>query len=491
MKAGFVAAGAVIATIALGAAAVPLVERYVASEIKVNMERDGQLTVREVSVGLFSRRLTLSDLRSKRAGDFSAARWEASGLAWPLGELLEGRTPFGNLQLGDPLHADHLEVEDAKISDAVRGITWNIGALKIDGLDVARYDANVGDPYASVVVSARAVAATTARHLDMRNIFAAGPTGDTFGFGAISAEGIDHGKIASVTATSLEVAPQKAGQPAFKIDEMRFKNLDLAKNLAILTAGTWRPGAPIGQLDLGEGIFQGFSGDVFTRYGLRLGKVSTETVHDNAQVSHSRTRIEGFAFAPPANQLELLKFRLTLLAMGLQELKLDFDCSGDIDRGKGELTVSRCALTGPELGVLSLDAKYIQADDAFWRAIQGGDFLQIYRSKVALASAKLALADKGLLTRGMRALGTMTGQSEAATRAKIAEQVRRFQPAGLLITDDLTKLLETVARFVEKGGTLSLDAKPEPPLGMDKLGILARPGPDLVSLLGLTATLSR
>ena len=491
MKAGFVAAGAIVVTIALGAAAVPLVESYVAGEIKTNMERDGQVTVREVSVGLFDRRLTLTDVKSSHAGDFSAARWEASGLSWPMSELLQGHTPFGNVQLGDPLRAEHLEIADAHIADAVRGITWNIGDLRVDGLDIARYDANIADPYASVVVSARIAAATTARHLDIRNVYASGPTGNTVGFGTISADGIDHGKIASLTASSLEAASQQAGQPTFKVGDIRLKNLDLTRNLALLTGGTWRPGAPMGQLDLEQGTLQDFSGEVFARYGIKLGKVSTETVHDSPEVSHSRTRIEGFSFAPPANQLELLKFRLTLLAMGLQEVKLDFDCSGDIDRGKGVLTVGRCTLTGPDLGVLSLDARYIHGDEAFWQALQGGDFLQLYRSKVALESVKLAFADKGLLTRGMRAFGTVSGKSEAAARALVAEQVRRYQPAGVLITDDLTKLQETVARFIEKGGTLTLDAKPDPPLGIDKLAALARPGPDLVSLLGLTATLSR
>src|SRR6202000_3215481 len=98
----------------------------------------------------------------------------------------------------------------------------------------------------------------------------------------------------------------------------------------------------------------------------------------------------------------------------------------------------KCTLTGPDLGVLSLDAKYINADELFWHGVQGGDFLQLYRSKVALQSAKLSLADKGLLTRSLKALGTVSGQSEAAARARIAGEVRHFQPANVLITDDLT-----------------------------------------------------
>jgi hypothetical protein len=69
-------------------------------------------------------------------------------------------------------------------------------------------------------------------------------------------------------------------------------------------------------------------------------------------------------------------------------------------------------------------------------------------------------------------------------------EIRRYQPHGVLITHDMTKVLDTVARFVEQGGTLTLDARPQPPLGLDKLEYLSRPGADLVNALGLTATLS-
>jgi hypothetical protein len=48
-----------------------------------------------------------------------------------------------------------------------------------------------------------------------------------------------------------------------------------------------------------------------------------------------------------------------------------------------------------------------------------------------------------------------------------------------------------VARFVETGGTLTIDAKPDPPVGLDRVSYLRTPGPDWVSVLGLSATLSR
>ena len=74
-------------------------------------------------------------------------------------------------------------------------------------------------------------------------------------------------------------------------------------------------------------------------------------------------------------------------------------------------------------------------------------------------------------------MATTSGQPLAAVRAGFAQEVRRFQPPGVLITEDMTKLLDTVARFIETGGTLTLEAKPDTPIGIDKLEYFRRPGP--------------
>jgi len=36
-----------------------------------------------------------------------------------------------------------------------------------------------------------------------------------------------------------------------------------------------------------------------------------------------------------------------------------------------------------------------------------------------------------------------------------------------------------------------VEAKPDAPIGLDKIEYFSRPGPDLVNVLGLSATLSR
>jgi hypothetical protein len=108
-----------------------------------------------------------------------------------------------------------------------------------------------------------------------------------------------------------------------------------------------------------------------------------------------------------------------------------------------------------------------------------------------LGGVKLVVADRGLVERSLKAVATTTGQTLPQVRADFAQEVRRFQPPGILISEELTKLLDTVARFIERGGTLTVEAKPEVPIGLDKIDYFSRPGPDLVNVLGLSATLSR
>ena len=248
---------------------------------------------------------------------------------------------------------------------------------------------------------------------------------------------------------------------------------------------------PIGRIAVEKGSASGFGGEGLSRYGISLGSITTETTHDGKEVSRSRTRIDDFVLAPPLSGLEAIQVRLVLQAMGLKEIRLGFDCAGVEDRAKAEIAINRCALSGPDLAEINFTGKLVRADDAFWKAIDEGDSLAFLRTKAALGAAKLVIADKGLLERALKAIALTTGRSAPEMRAMAAREVRQFQPSGVLITEDLTKLLDTVARFVETGGTLTLDAKPDPPVGVDKVSYFRIPGPDWVSLLGLSATLSR
>ena len=255
--------------------------------------------------------------------------------------------------------------------------------------------------------------------------------------------------------------------------------------IAALSSDQWRPGAPSGRFHVENASLSGFGGDTLARYGISLGSVSIETNHVGDKVSRSRTRIEGFVLAPPLQGLEGLQVRMALLSMGLKEVKLDLDCTATDDRAKGELALDRCALSRRRAWAkIDLAGRIVHADQAFWHAVDDGDPAALDQSTAALASARLVLADKSLLERGLKALSTVTGQPVSATRANLARDIRRYQPTGVLISQAMTKLLDTVARFVEQGGTLTVDAKPEPPVGIDRLRSLASPGADLVGVLG-------
>ena len=492
MKKSVIAAVAVIALAGAVVAAVPIVQTYAADRIKAEIERDGVTTVESVEVGLFDRRISLNGIKSAGEAELSVGRWQASGLAWPLGELMRGRTPLAGFRWGDPLQADRIELQDVRLVDRAAGSSWSVGALVIDGLDLARFDATYNGGYRFQALVARTMGALSMRRLEERNaLFTLPETGDTFGMASVVVEGYERGRIASMTVSSLEAAAKDGQAPLYKIADIKAGGVDLSRQIAAVSSDKWQPGAPTGRVHVDNARASGFSGETLTRYGISLGGISLETVREGDKLSRSRTRVEGFVLAPPLRGLEGLQMRIAFQTMGLKDVKADLDCAGTEDRGKGELSLDRCALVGPGLGEINLTGRIVQADPAFWDAVDDGDALALSESKAALGSARLMLADKSLLERGLKALATVTGQPVSVTRANLARDIRRYQPTGVLISQAMTQLLDTVARFVEQGGTLTIDSKPEQPVGFDRFGYLISPGADLVSVLGLSATLSR
>ena len=491
MRKSVIALIAVVVLAGAAAAAVPVIERHAAAGIKSEIERGGTAKVDEVSVSLLGRRVTLVNLKSKGAmEEVSIGRWQASGLAWPIGELLAGRTPLTGFHWGDPLSADRVELENMAMADRASGGRWNTDVLLIEGFDLARYDANYDGTFRFTVLIARAMGALSVRRLEQRNTRVTLPgSGETVGLGSVVVEGYERGLIAKLAMDGMDVASGE-GQPAqFSIAETKATKVDLGRTIAAMSSDQWFPGAPSGRVQIETAKATGFGGELFKRYGISLGEVSFQTAQVGDKVSRTRTRIDGFVLAPPLRGLGGLSLRMTLQSMGLKEVKADFDCHGTEDQDKGELTLDRCALVSPGLGEIELSARIVNADAIFWNALDESDLLALQDSTAALGAARLVLTDKSLLERGLRAFATLTGQPVATLRANWAHEVRRFQPAGVLISQSMTHLLDTAARFVEQGGTLVVEARPEPPVGFDRLEYLLNPGADLVSTLGLKATL--
>lgn len=492
MRKAAVAGVAAIAVIGAAAAAVPVVQGYAASRIKTEIERNGVSTVDQVEVSLLERRIALTDLKSASGAGLSIKRWEVWGLGWPLAELLRGRVPLAGWRWGDPLQADRIEVRDLRTGGRDGGGGWSIESLSVEGLGLERFDGGEDSSPDPVVLVARALTALSFRRLDQRGtVFSLAGGGDTVGVASIALEGYQNGRVAGLTLAGIEATAGNGRAPLFRVADVAVSGLDASRLLTVYSSADWQPGAPMGRVRLDRAAASGFSGETMARYGISLGSVTMETAREGDTISRSRTRIDGFVLAPPLRGLESLKLRLALQAMGLREIKLGFDCAGTEDRDKGEITIDRCALSGPNLADINFTARLAGADEAFWQAVDDGEPAALYESKAALESARLVLADGGLLERALKALAATTGQALPATRANIARDIRRFQPADVLITQELTMLLDTVARFVEQGGTLTLEARPEPPLAVERIDYLMSPGADLVNALGLKATLAR
>jgi hypothetical protein len=490
VKKKVIAAVAVIVLAGAAVAAVPIVESHAAARIKAEIERDGATKVGNVEVGLLDRRIALLDLKSTGGPQLSVGRWQASGLAWPLDELLRGRTPLAGFQWGDPLRAERIELSDVRLVDSAANSGWSVGSLVMEGFDLARYDPQYQGDYRFQALVARALGALSIRRLEERNIIFSLPGADTFGAASAVVDRYERGRIASMTLGSIEGTAKDEPSPLFKIADFKAAGIDMTRMIAALSSDKWQPGAPSGRAHVDSFNASGFSGDLLARYGISLASVNLETVHGGDKISRSRTRVEGFVLAPPLRGLQGLQMRLALQSMGLKEVKLDLDCAGTDDRARGELTLDRCALVGPGLGEIDLSGRIAGADQPFWRAIDDGDFGALDESHAGLAAAQLVLADQSLLERGLKALSTVTGKPVSETRANLAGEIRRYQPADVLISEDMTKLLDTVARFVERGGTLTIDAKPDPPIDVEGVKPLLKPGADLVRLLGLSATLA-
>lgn len=489
MRKSLVAALAAVVVAGAAVAAVPLVEHRAARQIKADIERDGATRVDSVEVGLFDRKIVMNDLKAVRVGEISIGRWEASGLAWPLGELIKGNTPLSGLKLGDPLRAKHLEVHDlTMVQDKAR---WSVASLAVDEFSLDRYDPAVG-PGQFSHLTARILAALSMGHAEEKGATVTNLlTNEKLAIDSLVIDRFDKGQVGAMVMTGFELGGKPLGEPMFRMAEFKLGDLDFQRGLKAMSGVAWRPGMPLGRVDLGSASMTGFGGEALRRYGIALGSITHQSKYENKDVRHSRMLVEGFVLNPPAGNREALQIRIVLQAMGLKELKLAMDCSGTEDRAKGEVGVDRCALSGPDLGEVDLSLKVVNADPPFWQAIDDGNTFALLGSKAGVGGARIVVADRGLVERSMKAVAATSGQAPAAVRAAFAQEVRRYQPPGVLITDDLSKLLDTAAHFIERGGTFTLEAKPPSPIGLDKAPYFSRPGPDLVDALGLSATLSR
>ncbi len=179
----------------------------------------------------------------------TAARWEASGLAWPLGELLHGRTPLSGLRLGDPIRAQRVEADDLHVT-TLDGQAWTFGKVLFEGLDLERFDADLAPTALQVsVLGARLLRAASVHRFEERDVIhTIAFTGNTVGFKSLTVNDLDHGQVGSFDLAALEATGKASTEPSFRMASLKGEGLDLRRVLAALSSPAWRPGMPIGRI---------------------------------------------------------------------------------------------------------------------------------------------------------------------------------------------------------------------------------------------------
>ncbi len=475
-------------------AALPVAERWLAARVKESLEQDGTARADAVSVDLLERRVVFSGLSVRFGPELRIGQLEATGLAWPLAEMVKGEFPLTGWHWGDPLNVRRLDLAKVKLASRSNELQWDIDRILVEDVVLARHTTATGRGALPVHRVARALLALSVGRIEIGTVRGSVPLsgGRDAGFAGLAVDGYDRGQVRRLVMTGAWGAAYDKEPPPVMLADLTLKGLSVARVLSAMSSENWRLGGPSGRISVDSLNASGFGGELMRRYGVSVAGVGLETTHDSATRSRTRLHIDDVVLAPPLSGLQAIALRMTLQAMGLNQAKAGFACTATEDRGAGEIAIDDCTLQAAGLATIRLALRIVNGDEALWHALDEGDLLLLSDSGAGLASARVVAVDQSLLERSARAVAAMTRQPlTPAIRAGWAREVRRYQPPGIMISQAMTQLLDTVARFVEQGGTLTIEAKPERPVGLDRFDYLAGPGADLVSALGVTATLAK
>lgn len=468
----------------LGAVSVPFLEDQSALRIKETVDRSGSHTVGSVDVSLLARRVTFHDMRNRNAPDFAIGRMQVSGLAWPLGDLLSGRLPYADYRPGDPLRADRIQIDDARFSTAIEQTT--IKSMTIDAVDLGGYDGAVHelskdpDVMQNAALQARLLAGLSMGKVQMTQFTHSVKNLHDVRSDRISMDRVDHGRVGSFTASNMTfVTPGNEGVDVaeFKVTDLDFRRL--LKNTSSPSLGLF---GPVGHADVGSMYLAGFGGKFLSRYGLALDGIGFTSTEEGPGESRNQFRVDGLVFTLPREANDMGPMAKLMQQAGLKELKIGLDCRFSSSRPKAILSFERCALAGPAIGEVDFTASLVEVDKAFWKAFDEYEPAFMNGSGISVDSARLRVMDRGIVDFSLKAM--------SISRSDAAREIRRFQPPSVLISQDMTALLDTVAGFVEKGGVLTIDANPDSPIALNASRRLFTRGADLMSMLGLSASRS-
>lgn len=485
---------AVVGVLTAGAVAgLPIAEERIADAIKVRAGLRSGLKLATVQVSLLQRRIVVTELTMTPGPDSTlrVGRVDVRGLGWPIADLLAGRTPFTGWKWGDPFQADRVEIDDFEFVHTIDG-EWRMAKLIVEGIYLPEHEQPAELPGDSMARKAIAFSHLTVQRIEQREFSYQPP--DEFGM-ALKAKTLGFGSLYSGVFSDFVMSDAElrdyATRPSawLSVGVTAIYGLDFGLPLAELRDPEWISGMPLGRVWFDQVTIDGLDGDLLAELALTVGRVSFKTQREGNRAI-GRASVESIAYRPQGLNFDTAQTYALLQALGLREVTASLECVGGEDRDKNEFALDRCLLLAPGLAEAEFSFKFINADEAFWTLMDSGDSFQILTSTVALGSAKFVVRDRSLLDRLAKLSATTRGVSPAEARAEMARSVRRYQPTDMLITEDVTKLADVIGRFVEQGGTLTIEARPDPPVTFEDTRVFwgLGPGPDIVQMFGITAT---
>jgi len=483
----------------VGWLSIPSIERHLVAQLRGQLERAGATRIDRLEIGLLARRVEIDGLNlvagAGNGTEVALTRARVSGLEWPIRELLAGRTPFRGWRPGDPFIAANVEIENLQVADPIIATGVRVRRLVAEGVNLARFEPARGgtdwmESAAGPVDIARALRALALARLEITTLLLSQTgVGETLSVDRFTVAGWRQGRVADFAVDAFVARAGGNAAEVVRVERVSLREGEMTLMLDYLDpVGASEQSPPLRWL---ASTFEGFSGTALSDNGLALTRVSTKGSRDGDARYRWNSRVEGAGFRPVAGTFIGDAAAESFRGLGISELAVDVDCGAMEDRVAGKFDLERCGVDIRGLATIGLSFGLEGLDASFWEAYDWGDYGLLLTSKGAVNRITLSLRDQSLLDRALRLAAGGMGMPAQLARATIAQQVRRFQPSGVLITQEMTAIADTVARFVERGGELVFEAKPDPPFAFERWDYLLSPGPDLVSALGLSVRHAR
>ncbi|RLJ71246.1 hypothetical protein BCF55_1545 [Hydrogenivirga caldilitoris] len=166
---------------------------------------------------------------------------------------------------------------------------------------------------------------------------------------------------------------------------------------------------------------------------------------------------------------EFEKFERQLRELGYEEVYINAMLSFSFYADSGELLIRKVRIEVPGAFRLELSLNLSGVDRELIRAVteNGGEDVNYLAQKLSVVTLKggsLTLSDLGLRERLLRKEAQITGKEVEQVKREIAQQLKPKRSSEFD-----AKLYGALKELVERGGSISLEAKPEEPVEFQEL----------------------